>query len=94
MEWSSIAPMIALVVSVLTCGGVILLRPISKRLSDVLEAYAREKSSGADTELRRVREVIETIDARLKLIEERQDFTERLLEPRRGDVRFPPGDDA
>jgi len=37
---------------------------------------------------------METIDARLRLIEERQDFTERLLAPRRDETRLSPGDDG
>lgn len=80
MEWEFIAPMVVLIVFMLTTGGVILLRPISKRLSDLLEIYAREKDAGAARELRQMRELFETMDQRLRLIEERQDFTEKMLE--------------
>ena len=31
-------------------------------------------------EIRRMREVVETLEARLRLVEERQDFADRLLE--------------
>lgn len=79
MDWNNIAPMVVIVVLTLTIGGVILLRPISKRLAELLEVYARDKGSGVERELRRTREVIETMDARLRLMEERQDFTEKLL---------------
>jgi hypothetical protein len=63
----------------LTVGGVTLLRPISKRMAELLEVYARDKGSGVERELRQTRELIETMDARLRLMEERQDFTEKLL---------------
>lgn len=75
-----VAPMIVLVVLILTIGGVILLRPISKRVSQLLDVYARERDSGQESELRRLREVVETLDARMRLVEERQDFTDKLLE--------------
>ena len=32
-----------------------------------------------EVEMRQMRELLETMDARLRLMEERQDFTERLL---------------
>jgi hypothetical protein len=52
------------VVVVLTIGGIILLRPISKHLGQYLEAKANER----------------------KALEERQDFTERLLSTPRNHV--------
>ena len=79
MDWDYIAPMVIMVVITLTIGGVTLLRPISKRLAELLEVYARDKGSGVERELRQTRELIETMDARLRLMEERQDFTEKLL---------------
>lgn len=80
MDWENLAPMIVLVVATLTVGGVLLLRPISKRLAELLEVYAREKNAGHQGEIRRLREVIETLDARMRLVEERQDFTDKLLD--------------
>lgn len=79
MDWEIIAPMIMGIVLVVTAGGVAVLRPIAKRVGDLLEVYARERSSGVDSELGHVRELLETMDARLRLMEERHDFTERLL---------------
>ncbi len=84
MEWEFLAPMIVAVVLIVTAGGVAVLRPISKRLSELLELYARDRKQGALTELQQLRDLLDTMDARLQLIEERQDFTERLLDsPRR-----------
>jgi hypothetical protein len=93
MEWEFIAPMVTGTVFILTVGGVLILRPIAKRLSDVLELYAREKQAGLEGEVHQVRELLETMDARMRLMEERQEFTDRLLrepsEKKLGDL--PPG---
>jgi hypothetical protein len=72
--------MIVAVVLILTVGGVIILRPISKRVSELLELYARDKDRTEVHELRRMRELLESMDARMRLVEERQDFTDKLLE--------------
>ena len=79
MDWEIIGPMIALIVLVLTAGGVLVLRPIAKRLGDIAELMLREKQEGAQGELRRMADVLDTVSARMTLLEERQDFTERLL---------------
>lgn len=80
MEWEFIAPMIISVVFIVTVGGVAVLRPIAKRLSDVLELYARDRSSGLERDLQRMGDLLERVDSRLQLLEERQDFTDRLLD--------------
>ena len=79
MDWDAIAPMIVAVVFILTVGGVAVLRPIAKRVSDLLELYARDKQSGLENDVGQIRDLLETMNARLQLIEERQDFTDRLL---------------
>jgi len=79
MEWEVIAPAIVAVVFTLTVGGVLLLRPIARRLGDIMELMLRERREGAEGEVRRMGELLENVDARMKLLEERQDFTERLL---------------
>ncbi len=81
MEWEFIAPMIVSVVLFLTIGGVLVLRPIATRLSDLIELYARDHERGLEAETRQMRELLETMNARLQLMEDRQDFMERLLEP-------------
>ena len=40
MEWEIIAPMIVSIVFILTVGGVLVIRPIAKRISGLLELYA------------------------------------------------------
>lgn len=79
MIWDVLAPMIVAMVFILTVGGVLILRPISKRVSDLLELYARDKQSGLQGDVHQIRDLVETMNARLQLMEERQDFTERLL---------------
>ena len=79
MEWEFIAPMIMTVVLILTVGGVVVLRPIAKRIGDLLEVYAKERSDGLEGDVHQIRDLLETMNARLQLMEERQDFTERLL---------------
>lgn len=79
MDWDLIAPMVVAIVFFLTVGGVIILRPIAKRIGDLLEVYAREREGGLEVEVRQMREILETMNSRLQLMEERQDFAERLL---------------
>jgi hypothetical protein len=71
--------MIVAVVFILTAGGVFILRPIAKRAGELLDLYTRDKQSGLEGEVRQIRDLLETTNARLHLLEERQDFTERLL---------------
>ena len=91
MDWDAIAPMIVAVVFILTVGGVAVLRPIAKRLSDLLELYARDKQSGLENDVGQIRDLLETMNARLQLIEERQDFTDRLLTGERKKEEIPGG---
>ncbi len=79
MNWEFIAPMIVAVVAIITMGGVAILRPIAKRVSDLLDLYARDRQAGIESEVHKISDLLETMDARLQLMEERQDFTERLL---------------
>jgi hypothetical protein len=86
---SLLAPVVVLVFVTLTVAGVILLKPLSSRLAMLLEVMAREKSEPRPLEeIRHVRELLETLDGRVSLLEERQDFTDALLsEPERRKLR-------
>ena len=79
MDPEILAPLILTVVLTLTVGGVLLLRPIAKRLGDIVELMIRGKQSESEGELRRIGDLLETVSGRMALLEERQDFTERLL---------------
>ncbi len=80
IEWEFLAPMIVMVTLIVTTGGVVLLRPLTKRLVELLEVTTREKANPqvqGDSDV--MRDLLETMNSRLALLEERQDFTERLL---------------
>lgn len=84
MEWDFIAPMVVSIVLIVTVGGVVLLRPLVARLGQLLDAMAAERSQPTlEKEIVRIRQMLETVSSRLELMEERQDFTEALLQ--RGD---------
>lgn len=85
-----LAPMVFAVILTLTIGGVILLKPIANKLGNLLEAMAKEKQEPRLTEeLGHIRELLETMSGRLSLMEERQDFTDALLnDPERRKLRL------
>ena len=85
MDWEFIAPMIVSIVLIVTVGGVFLLRPIAKRLGALLDVMVLEKTRTTSVDNRRLGETMDTINDRLTLIEERQDFTERLIGRSRSD---------
>lgn len=90
-----IVPGVVAVVLLLTAGGVVLLRPLSKRLGELIEAVITEKRRehpDLEEHLSRIRDQLEAQNRRLSLLEERIDFTERLVE-RRSDARLPPRQD-
>ncbi len=71
--------MVVIVVFIITVGAVAVLRPIGRRLGDIVEIMLRGKQGEGEGELRRMGDLLETVSARMGLLEERQDFTERLL---------------
>lgn len=87
-----IAPMVVAVVLIVTTAGVILLRPLARRLGELLHAITQEKLSPTQVkELGQMRELFSTMESRLALLEERQTFTESLLDAgrRRQDAGLP-----
>jgi hypothetical protein len=85
-----IAPLIFVIILTLTIGGVILLKPIANKLGHLLEAIAKERSEPQlGVELGHIRDLLETTNARLALLEDRQDFTDALLsDPERRSLRL------
>lgn len=82
-EIEIIAPVIFAIILTLTVGGVILLKPIANKLGHLLEAMAKERSEPQlDSGISHLRDLLETTNARLSLLEERQEFTEALLNDR------------
>lgn len=92
-ELELLAPMVFAIILTLTIGGVVLLKPIANKLGNLLEAMARDRNDPQlENELRHVRDLLETTNARLALLEERQEFTEALLsDPDRRRARLPRG---
>jgi len=97
-ELEIIGPMVFAIILTLTIGGVILLKPIANKLGNLLEAMAKEKSEPQlSSEIGHLRDLLETTHARLTLLEERQEFTEALLQdperkrPRLGGSASPEG---
>lgn len=81
-----LAPMIVMVTGILTAGGVLILRPIAKHLAEYLRAMTEQSrlgSGSAHAEAAQLRDMLATVESRLALLEERQNFTENLLSSRR-----------
>lgn len=70
----------------ISIAAVAILRPISTKLGGLLEAMRNERNAAVsgsdDPDLSRVRVLMEHMSKRLDLMEERMDFTERLLNGR------------
>ena len=81
-----LAPMLVAIFLIVTTGGVILLRPISKKLGTYLEVLAEERRRALDQKApiergdsARLAAALERIEDRLAQVERNQDFTEKLL---------------
>jgi hypothetical protein len=78
------APMLVAMTLILTSGAVLLLRPVAKRLGDLLELMAKQRSGELEAPgAERLTTLLEAIDTRLGLVEERLDFTDSMLQARR-----------
>ena len=88
MNPNDVAPMVIGVTFIVVTALVLLLRPIAKRLGAYLEVLAEERRrelasnplDRADTA--RIATLLETMDQRLAHLEERQEFTDKLLAER------------
>jgi len=65
----------------LSVAAVMILRPLTSRLGRLLEAIAHEKrrAPADEVDTANVRMLVDHLSKRLDLIEERLDFTERLI---------------
>lgn len=77
-------------------AAVAILAPLTSKLGKLLEAMARERQPGRidNAELTRIRTVVENMSQRVELIEDRLEFTERLIDGTRRQTLEPvaPGD--
>ena len=84
MNSSDIAPMAVAITLIIVTGLTILLRPISKRLGAYLEVLAEERRRAlaappVTDHSEKIATLLETIDNRVSRLEDRQDFTDKLL---------------
>lgn len=68
-------------------AGVLILRPVSKKLGLLLEALAKERMAAPnrsldDVQIERITSVLEQLNNRLDLVDDRVAFMERLVEER------------
>jgi hypothetical protein len=85
-----LAPMVVGAITIVTIGAVILLRPIARPLGELLRAMTLERTDNTRSrEIEQVKQILTAMDSRLSLIEERQSFTEALLESGRAQKRVP-----
>jgi len=69
---------------ILSTAGVLIFRPLTKRLGNVMEANALARQHGADEKLHQehVKTLLETQNLKIAQLEQRLEFTESLLEAR------------
>lgn len=79
MDWEYIAPLIMGVTVTLSLAAVFILRPLTKRLGDLIEAMQRRQQMSKNEDVGRIAELLEHLDSRLDQLEHRQDFSERML---------------
>ncbi len=89
----AIAELIAILLTVFMIGSFILLFPLTRRLGRVMEEWVqvrreaspdRELLGRIEASLTALRAEVESLDARMDLIGERQEFLESLAESRGG----------
>lgn len=82
MNSGDIVILTVMVTAILTTGGVLIFRPISRRLGALLEVMTQQKLRAASADphdAMRIRELLSSIEGRLTMLEERQDFAEALI---------------
>lgn len=81
--------MIFTLVTIITIGGFILLIPLSKQVARYLAFRMQNKTGvgeGVEVELRRLRAAVDSLDQKLQLVSERQEFLEKMLESGKADL--------
>lgn len=90
MEPDTVAPMIVIITGILATAGVILLLPVTRQLAAYLRMLTQQKPApAAAPDATRVQEALARIEDRLRLLEERQQFSEELLRTRELRAREP-----
>ena len=81
MNSGDVAMMSVLITLIVTSGAVLILRPVAKRLGELLHAMTEQRlrQPQVQPEMAQIRDLLTGIDGRLSLLEERQDFAEALM---------------
>lgn len=90
MPPSDLAPLIMGVTVTLAVAGVLILRPLAKRLANILELRAQEhhqRSEVSADDVAKIADALGRLTDRIEALEERQDFAERLLDSNQPGVR-------
>ena len=93
MDPMAVAGMIFTLIFTILIGGFILLFPVTRRLGLFLESKLQDKKSDTQDQLaetQQLRELLRSLEAQVKLLNERQEFTEQLLSKRGQETRLPP----
>lgn len=83
MDVEFIVSLVFSLLVIVIVGGGILLFPIMRRLGRLLERRLEAEALPGD-ELRRLRAAVRSLTAQVHSLQERQDFTEKLLAPGSG----------
>lgn len=76
-----LAPMIVTVTLILMVGAVILLKPLSKQGAALLEQMLKDRREGRTADdLEHLTSAMSNLSERMRLLEDRQSFTESLIE--------------
>lgn len=83
------------IVFILAMASVLILRPITKRLGDALHQMQQDRHETRldQGQLDQIRALVESVQDRLELVEQRQSFFESLLESRAQRMRLEEGGD-
>ena len=81
MEPMAIAGMIFTLIFTVLVGGLILLYPLAKRLGLLIESKIQDKDAARATlaSEAELKEMIRALESQIRLLVERQEFTEKLL---------------
>ncbi len=83
------------IVFILAMASVLILRPITKRLGEALQQMQQERHETRldQGQVEQVPALVESVQDRLELVEQRQSFFESLIESRSDKARLAKGED-
>ncbi|NJD10521.1 MAG: hypothetical protein FIB01_08835 [Gemmatimonadetes bacterium] len=89
MDPRMLSMMVFTLLAIIIAGGFVLLMPLSRQLARYLAYRMQDKAGvgeGVEAELRRLRAAVEGLDQKLHLVDERQEFLEKVLASRETDL--------